>query len=120
MVILSSRLGIGAIGRWIIFRFYRADGGAIFDILLRLAAACARIGIIATGLDVASRPAMGQYVRLTLCRVETIFVSRHDPDPSARQGAEVMPRLYMKRQSGDRLHVFYYLYCRNHMPHGQL
>jgi hypothetical protein len=83
MVILSLGLGIGAIGLWIIFRFYRADGGTILDILLRLAAPCAGIGIIAIGANVSGRPATGQFVRLTLFRVETIFVSRHDPDPSA-------------------------------------
>jgi len=83
MVILSSGLGISAISLWIIFRFYRADGGTILDSLLQLAAPCAGIGIIAIGSDVSGRPARGRFVRLTLFRVETIFVSRHDPDPSA-------------------------------------
>jgi len=82
MVILSSGPGIGAIGFWIIVWFNRADGGAILDILLRLAAACAGIGIILIGLDVADRPATGHLVRLTLSRVETILVSRHQLDPS--------------------------------------
>tara|TARA_B100001105_G_scaffold131349_1_gene105185 strand:- start:239 stop:601 length:363 start_codon:yes stop_codon:yes gene_type:complete len=120
MVILSSGLGIGAIGLWITFRFHGADRGAILDILLRLAPACSGIGIIAVGSNVASRSATGQFIRLTLFRVETIFVSRHDPDPSATQGSEVTPRLCMKRRSSDRLHVFFYLYRRNHVPHGQL
>jgi hypothetical protein len=97
MVILSSRLGIGPISLWIIFRFHGADRGAVLDILLRLTAACAGIGIIAIGSDIASRPATGQPVRSTLLRVETIFVSRHVLDPSATQWPESMPGLDMKR-----------------------
>jgi hypothetical protein len=115
MVILSSGLGIGAIGLWIIFRLYRADGGTILNILLRLAAACAGIGIVVIGLDVTSRPATGKFIRLALFRVETIFVPRHDFDPSATQWLEAMPRLGMKRSSSDQLHCLPHLYCRNHM-----
>jgi len=97
MVILSSRLGIGSISLWIIFRFHGADRGAVLDILLRLSAACAGIGIIAIGSDIAGRPATGQLIRSTLFRVETIFVSRHILDPSAMQWPEAMSSLGMKR-----------------------
>ncbi|WP_186378912.1 hypothetical protein [Sphingobium sp. B2] len=96
MVILSSGLGIGAIGLWITFRFYHAHRGTILHILLRLAAACAEIGIIATRSDVAGKLATGQLVPLPFFRVETIFVSRHSSRPSVAWG-EILAAICMKR-----------------------